>query len=134
MTKKIEKNKKIAIILTIVFLSAAAFLGFQLMAGEPKVNPLDQFAQCLTDQGAKIYGAYWCSNCKIQEERFDSSWKFIDYTECATPGIQGQVSSCNEAEIEGYPTWVFADASRLVGSQTLESLSDKTGCDLSESN
>lgn len=89
----------------------------------------DSFAQCLADAGATFYGAYWCPHCQAQKALFENSSK-LPYVECSTPGGQGQTQICIEKKIEGYPTWEFADGSRLGGEQTLEALAEKTSCEL----
>ncbi|PIN75475.1 hypothetical protein COV18_02890 [Candidatus Woesearchaeota archaeon CG10_big_fil_rev_8_21_14_0_10_37_12] len=88
----------------------------------------DSFAQCLTDNGATFYGAFWCPHCTEQKEMFGSSVGLIDYVECSLPGGQGQTEVCQQAKIESYPTWEFADGSRQVGKLSFEALSQKTGC------
>src|SRR3989344_3569664 len=40
-----------------------------------KPGKYDPFAQCLTDNGAKMFGAYWCPHCSDQKKMFGSSWK-----------------------------------------------------------
>jgi len=96
---------------------------------ENRVTKYDSFAQCLTDAGAKFYGAYWCPHCKDQKELFDNSAK-IPYIECSTPNGQGQLAICIDEGITGYPTWKFADESIANGNQTLEQLAEKTSCEL----
>ena len=93
---------------------------------------LDSLAQCLKDKGAKFYGASWCSHCNTQKEMFGDSQKFLPYVECSTRDGKGQLKACADAEIAGYPTWVFPDGSRQSGSLSLEILSQKTGCPLPE--
>ena len=90
----------------------------------------DTFAQCLTDKGAKFYGTFWCPHCKEQKKLFGSSLKFVPYIECSTPDGNNQLDVCKEAGVDGYPTWVFADGVQVSGTQTLEFLSEKTGCPL----
>lgn len=94
----------------------------------PKVN-YDLFATCLKDNGAKFYGAFWCSHCKEQKKEFGSSVKFLPYVECADAnGDQNQ--TCKDAKITGYPTWRFADGSELTGAIPLSKLAEKTSCEL----
>lgn len=95
-------------------------------------NELDGFAQCLTDKGAKFYGAFWCTHCQAQKKMFGKSVKYLPYIECSSPDGQNQLDICKEAGIEGYPTWVFADDSRLSGEIPLETLAEKTECALSQ--
>jgi len=89
---------------------------------------LDTFTQCLTERGAKMYGAYWCPHCLDQKEMFGKSWNNINYIECSLPGKSGQTEVCNLAGITSYPTWEFADGSRLEGVQPFEVLAQKSGC------
>jgi hypothetical protein len=89
----------------------------------------DEFAQCLSDAGAKFYGAFWCEHCKNQKDLFENSSK-IPYIECSTPNRQAQTQQCTDAGITGYPTWIFADGSQLSGSQELSVLAEKTNCAL----
>ena len=92
-----------------------------------RITKYDTFAQCLSDAGAKFYGAYWCPHCKNQKELFDNSAK-IPYIECSSPNGQEQLKICKDAGITGYPTWTFVDESVEDGTQTLEKLSEKTNC------
>lgn len=94
-----------------------------------RVTKYDTFAQCLSDAGAKFYGAYWCPHCKEQKALFENSSK-IPYIECSSPNGQDQLQICKDEGITGYPTWKFADGSVADGNQTLEKLSEKTSCPL----
>lgn len=90
----------------------------------------DQLATCLKDKGAKFYGAFWCPHCQAQKKLFGSSEKLLPYIECSTPDGRNQNGICNNAKIEGYPTWEFADGSRLQGQIPLATLAEKTACEL----
>ncbi|MBI2146731.1 hypothetical protein HYU22_05320 [Candidatus Woesearchaeota archaeon] len=59
----------------------------------------DAFAQCLTENGVKMYGAYWCPHCLNQKEDFGKSWQYVNYIECSLPGNQGQTEICATAGI-----------------------------------
>jgi hypothetical protein len=90
---------------------------------------IDSFAQCLADEGAVFYGAFWCEHCQTQKEIFGkSAFSKLTYVECSTPDGEGQTQVCQDEDIQGYPTWKFADGS--VESQVMNStnLSEKTGC------
>lgn len=91
------------------------------------VTEYDTFAQCLTDAGAKFYGAYWCPHCQDQKKLLQNSKK-LPYIECSTPDGQAQVQVCIDAKITSYPTWVFADGSVGDGLQSIEVLAEKTNC------
>lgn len=88
----------------------------------------DEFAQCLEAKGATFYGAFWCPHCQATKKMFGSSSKLLPYVECSTADGQGQTQICIDKKVTSYPTWEFADGSRLNGEQTLEALAEKTGC------
>ncbi len=90
------------------------------------------FAQCLKDSGAIFYGTFWCTHCNAQKESFGKAQKFLPYVECSTPDGKGQLQVCKDKNIDGYPTWIFADGSRQSGNLPHETLSKKTGCALPE--
>lgn len=91
---------------------------------------LDTFAMCLKEKGAVFYGAFWCPHCQATKAMFGRSAKHLPYEECSTPNQQGQLQICIDKKIESYPTWEFADGSRMTGERTLLELSEKTGCPL----
>lgn len=90
----------------------------------------DAFAQCLGEQGAVFYGAFWCPHCQAQKKLFGRSDDLLPYVECSTPDGEGQTEECTAAGIESYPTWEFEDGSRETGEVPLETLAEKTGCEL----
>ena len=95
-------------------------------------GPGQAFAQCLTDAGAIMYGAYWCPHCLDQKEMFGKSWDYVNYIECSLPNRAGQTEFCTVAGIESYPTWAFADGSRQSGLLSFDALAAKTDCVLEE--
>ncbi len=90
----------------------------------------DTFATCLKDQGAKFYGAFWCPHCQAQKKLFGSSVKLLPYVECSTASGTGQTQVCIDNKVASYPTWEFADGSRLTGEIPLTQLAEKTSCTL----
>ncbi len=94
----------------------------------PGPGKYDAFATCLKDQGAVFYGAFWCTHCQSQKKLFGSSAKLLPYVECSTADGQSQTQACKDKNIEGYPTWEFADGSRLNGEIPLAQLAEKTSC------
>lgn len=107
-------------------------LGFALLLLVACTGKYDTFAQCLTDKGTTFYGAYWCPHCANQKDLFGPSIKFVNYVECSLPNKAGQTQVCISANITGYPTWEFADGSRMSGEVQLQTLSEKTGCALEQ--
>lgn len=114
----------VLVIIVIIGISSWAFKQSQ-QPGE-----LDALAQCLADKDALFYGTFWCPYCKNQKAMFGKSAKLLPYIECSTPDGKSQLSICSEQNITGYPTWEFSDGSRETGVITLEHLSEKTGCPL----
>ena len=92
---------------------------------QPVITGLDDFAKCLADKGAVMYGAAWCSHCQKEKKAFGESFKYITYVECPL-----DPKKCLEADIPGYPTWIFGDGTRLEGEQGITNLSEASGCAL----
>ena len=91
---------------------------------------MDAFARCLGDRGAKMYGAYWCPHCADQKEMFGASFEYAPYIECGIKGSRNLNPVCTEANIKHFPTWEFADGTRVEGAHALEFLGQTTGCPL----
>jgi large repetitive protein len=118
------KNKTIVITGIVVVLAIA---GLFLIPNPAASTELNSFAQCLTDKGATFYGAFWCPHCQAQKKMFGASASLLNYKECSNPD-RSQNQMCIDAKIEEYPTWEFADGSRLTGEVELATLAEKTGC------
>ncbi|MBI4457660.1 hypothetical protein HY633_01710 [Candidatus Uhrbacteria bacterium] len=123
---KITRNVRTASIAVLIVL--AVFVVWK--KSRPSTpDPKIAFGQCLTDKGAKFYGAYWCPHCTAQKKLLGKGFSKVTYIECAVPGNpQKQTEDCKNAKIEGYPTWIFADGARKSGEVTLRDLADQTGC------
>src|SRR3989344_2842937 len=83
----------------------------------------DDFAQCLTDRGVIMYGAYWCPHCQNEKKAFGDSFRFVNYVECTQ-----ETGKCLVEKINGYPTWIFKDGRRFEGEMGLKRLSEASGC------
>lgn len=126
-----QTNVKI-FILVIILLIAGVF-GMVLLNKNIDPNApskYDAFAQCLGEKGAKFYGAWWCPHCNNQKKLFGNAKKFLPYEECSTPDGNGRLPICDEKNVQSYPTWDFADGTRLTGEISLEELAGKTLCEL----
>lgn len=122
-------NKRTA---TYVLIGIAALIAIfaYLKQLPPPVGKYDAFARCIANTSTTFYGAFWCPHCKNQKNMFGSSEQYLPYVECSLPSGSGQVQVCIDNKIEGYPTWVFKDGSRLSGEVALDKLAEKTGCAL----
>ena len=88
-----------------------------------------ELAGYLTEQGAKMYGAFWCSHCIDQKEIFGAGAE-IPYVECFPDGWQRGAelaTSCKAVEITGFPTWILPDGTRVEGEKSLVELAKATG-------
>lgn len=121
------KLSSTTVLIAAAVVAVAGLIGW--VATRPTVSPATvSFAQCLTDKGATMYGAWWCPHCQAQKKLFGTSFEKVKYVECATPDGNGQTQACKDAKIEGYPTWEFSDKSRVSGEQSFAELAKKTGC------
>ncbi|TXT35173.1 MAG: cyclophilin type peptidyl-prolyl cis-trans isomerase, partial [Planctomycetota bacterium] len=90
------------------------------------VNDLVAFAQQLNAAGAKLYGAAWNADTTAQMQLFGDGAQFLSFVESTNTSHQpNQVAT--DHNITTYPTWIFADNSRLTGVQTLAALSAQSG-------
>lgn len=105
-------------------------VGFLIYQNNAAPGEHDELAQCLTDNGVKMFGAYWCPACQQQEKEFGKSFKYVDYVECSLPNRGGQTAVCEQEEIASYPTWEFGDGEKVVGIFSLRELAEKAGCEL----
>lgn len=83
---------------------------------------IHEFAQCLSDNGATMYGTEWCSYCNEQKSLFGDAFSNINYVDC-----DQNKQACNQAGVRGYPTWVINEES-LPGVRSFSDLSQRTSC------
>jgi len=114
----------------VVVLLLALVVWIVVTPGRTKISKYDGFAQCLKDSETIFYGAFWCTHCQAQKKIFGSAFQYLSYIECSTPDGKGQLQICKDAEITGYPTWVFKSGVRRSGELTFEELSKESDCPL----
>lgn len=86
-------------------------------------------AEHLSEQGAIMYGAYWCPHCFEQKQLFGKeAWAKVNYVECEPDAtkVEPEPAKCSAAEIQGYPTWEIA-GQKKSGRIPLEELADLSG-------
>lgn len=128
MKQKIKGYEKhIAGVLVVAFILAAGFFAFS-SGSENKQEPskLDSFAQCLSDEGATMYGLETCPHCQNQKDMFGNSFQYVDYVECSV-----QKQKCSNAGVSGVPAWII-DGQMHTGTQSLQKLASLTECELPE--
>ncbi|MBI5794342.1 hypothetical protein HZA87_04675 [Candidatus Uhrbacteria bacterium] len=123
-----EKNTSAYYLYGAAALVVVGLLAFAVTR-ESAPSPYDGFAQCLSDSGIKMYGAWWCPHCQNQKKLFGNSFDFVIYVECSNAD-KSMNQTCQDAGIEGYPTWELDDGTRLGGEQSLETLAEQSGCKL----
>lgn len=95
------------------------------------------FAKALAASGTRFYGASWCPNCKDQKELFEDGGDFLPFIEVTNldnPVTLNDVGNGTNLELNptgvpigSFPTWEFPDNSRLTGTQSLATLSARSG-------
>lgn len=119
--KKINFKKYfifIAIVLIIVL------LGLSIFNYSKNPGKYDDFAKCLTEKGAVIYGNDYCEYTQKQLGFFGKSKKYLNYVKCAE-----NKELCDSKNVEITPTWEINSGS-YSGVQTFEALSKVSGCKL----
>lgn len=118
----------ITLLVIVIALAAVAWGATELFSrgNEPSGADPIELAKHLTEIGAKMYGASWCSACNYQKDLFGDAWQYVDYVECSSSS-GGQAAACQTANIEAYPTWVFPQGSTNMGAMSLEELADLSG-------
>ena len=96
----------------------------------PPAHKYDALAKCIAESSTTFYGAFWCPHCEAQKTKFGTGAQYLPYVECSLPSGSGETPVCIDHDVVQYPTWVFADGSRLVGVQSPQTLATKTGCAL----
>ncbi len=87
------------------------------------VQELDKFAQCLTENGATMYGVEWCPGCNAQKKLFKDSFQYINYVDC-----EKERQTCRDAYIILYPTWTDKNGMQYIGAFELETLGQIFNC------
>lgn len=127
ITTFIVKYKTSIIIVGILILIWALWYFSRSSSSTSSNGSNKSLAKCLKEKGAKFYGASWCPHCNSQKVAFGADATDLPYIECSDSSHQ-QNKQCNDAKVTGYPTWVFADGSRLSGEVSLTNLKAKSGC------
>lgn|SRR3989339_650851 len=125
MTRKMKKMMPWVITAVIAAVVIVSYVLYQNQPGQ-----YDKLAQCVSDSGAKFYGAFWCPHCQDQKKIFGRSAQLLPYIECSTPDGQNTTVTCTKDGVSQFPTWSFADGERQVGTMTLEELAAKTNCSI----
>jgi len=119
--EKVEKksNKKLITYSVISFIGVLIIFGSvygYLQSTKPGIY--DDFAKCLTEQGAVMYGASFCKYTHGQKGMFGNSMKYVDYRDFT-----------EDPNVKLTPTWKI-DGKYYENAQSFEKLSKLTGCSI----
>lgn len=113
----IKKYIIISLFLLIIFFSILTITSYMKKPGK-----YDDFARCLTEKGAVIYGNDYCQYTTRQLGMFGKSSKYLNYIKC----IDNE-QLCNEKNVKITPTWeIKGEMYEQV--QSFEKLSEMSGC------
>ena len=121
--KKAKINTRKYIIISL-FVLILFFSILTIMSYQKKPGKLDEFAQCLTEKGAVIYGNDYCQYTNRQMGMFGKSKKYLNYIKC----IDNE-QLCNEKNVKITPTWEI-DGKTYEQVQSFEKLSVLSGCEI----
>jgi len=96
----------------------SALIPLALAPSLTAASELVDFARCLNRAGATYYTAEWCPHCARQNDMFGNALRYLRVVDC-TDGCDG---------VRSFPTWSFADGSRISGVASFESLGRRTRC------
>ncbi len=122
-----EKKAKINIskyVIISLFLLIVLFSILTINSYMKKPGKFDDFATCLTEKGAVIYGNDYCQYTVQQLGMFGKSKKYLNYVKC----IDNE-QLCNEKGIDITPTWEI-DGKMYQQVQNFERLSAISGCEI----
>ena len=80
-------------------------------------------ARHLREEGAVMYGAYWCPHCTEQKALFGDAAKDLPYVECDPKGVNARPDLCEKAHVRSFPTWALGDK-RREGVQSPQALAE----------
>ncbi len=109
--KKAKTKRKIVVFAAIGFLVVASLIAYALLSP----GKYNEFAKCLTEKGAVMYGEDWCQYTNGQKEMFGKSFKYINYKV--------------KTDLRLRPTWVI-DGETYETVQSFQRLSALTGCEI----
>ena len=111
-----HKKSKWKIYLGVIGIIIVAIAAYSVYS-TTRPGPYDNFAKCLTEKGAVMYGAIeWCKYTQAQKGMFGNSFKYLNYQDFTKlPGIKKT------------PTWVINRAWH-ENVQSFDKLAALTGC------
>lgn len=125
-----EQDKKQRLIMFAIIMVGLLIIMHIVNSAAETSTKYNLFAQCISKSGTTFYGSFSCPHCQAQKRAFGAAKDFLPYVECSNPDGSTETPDCISKGIQSYPTWEFADGTRLVGEQDMKTLSEKTNCPL----
>ena len=117
-TKRSRNLKKFGVIGGILIV-IIALISFMVYSSSKKPGQYDNFAKCLSEKGAIMYGAIeWCKYTKEQANMFGKSFKYVNYMDYK-----------EGPDISITPTWII-NGQKYERVQSFEKLTELTGCQI----
>ncbi len=101
-----------------------AFLSLTVYSSMQGPGDYDNFAKCLSEKGAVIYGNDFCQYTNKQLNFFGKSKKYLNYVKCFD-----NKQLCDEKNIMVTPTWEI-NGKMYEQVQSFDVLSALTGCEV----
>ncbi len=115
-----KRTKNYFIIIALI--AAIAIFSYTFYARSQGTGQYDDFAKCLTEKGAIVYGNDFCQYTAKQMNWFGKSEKLLNYVKC----IENE-GLCDSKGVKTTPTWEI-NGSMYEGVQSFEKLSEISGC------
>lgn len=118
---KINFRKYIIIFMVGLIVVFSTMMGYSYLQ---RPGEYDDFAKCLTEKGAVVYGNDFCTYTGKQLNFFGPSEGYLNYIKCAE-----NQDLCDSKGVTITPTWEI-DGKMYEQVQTFETLSRLTGCEI----
>lgn len=99
-------------------------LAYSVYSYMQKPGNFDDFAKCLTEKGAVVYGNDACQYTNKQLNYFGNSKKYLNYIKCTD-----NKELCDQKGVRTTPTWEI-NGQTYPQVQTFETLAAATGCEI----
>ena len=108
----------------VVLLIAIGIFSYTIYLRSQRPGQYDNFAKCLSEKGAVIYGNDFCQFTASQLNSFGRSEKYLKYVKCAD-----NKELCDSKGVKITPTWEIS-GQMYSGAQSFEKLAELTKCKL----
>lgn len=122
--KKTDKKKIKKYFVMIGIILAIIVFGYTFYIRGQAPGEYDNFAKCLNEKGAVMYGNDFCQYTAKQLNMFGKSGKYLNYVKCAD-----NEKLCNLKSIDITPTWEI-NGKMYEQVQNFDTLGNLAGCEI----